>query len=405
MQIGETRVFQEMLTLEDGACYDVIEAMPWGYKHLKLYSHTRDKAKIDEMISEEGFSTDYSYEPTELKDEREYIYTETIKLRSENTEELMQQLYDIEQLGNMRVHGQTSEEFTVTYYFSFLIYEIKNMSVKIPIRTESNGEVRWSFEYLIYPNFTVNYDVMNKVRKISKNEELALNIEGISSHGLNRGISRTFSAAGYSYLQKEYMLSCNEAKGIVNAIRTMEHYESASSHFYEIFQNSRINKKELIAYKGFVYMGNDFLSKELPFKDYIGLLGLDIATISNITKDKEKFQDFIDENKDSIAHQPVLLYMQNLDNPFEAMDTYEVIEKHRAYSRKLKYQMNMALYDAMPYVRYYLEYTFPIQFTNTPHVDPIFLEELGWNRGGHIGYEGFKSIEYKPRKNRKVKGF
>lgn len=402
MESGVTTLYEEFKTNSGGGCYDLVSFHPWGYEHTKIYSPVNTEQQLKELLKQNNLTDDFYLSPTLNEELRPYEYTEPIIQRSTSSEQLMKQLYEIEQLGIIEVKGQSTNEFKVYYYMSFLIYEIKNMAVKIPIKSiSSTSEPVWSFEYLIYPNFTVNTEVLNRLRKMTGNENINLNIEGLQPNRLDRGMMRLFSTSLFSDIQFQYIMSCNNAKGITNAIRVMEHNSCVENDYFEIYQKSRMSKKDNIAYTGFKFIGHPLIANEPTFKEYLTMLQLDISTISNLAKNKLQFLDFIEEHKDDTFYEPILLYMQNLDNPFEAMENYEDVERRRSYMRKLKYQVNMALYDSLNYVRDYVVYYEPNLYYTYGDCNPLILENIMWTRGGV--QEGLEPTQYTPRK--KIRGY
>lgn len=393
-----------------GGCLDSIRFKEWGYEHMKYYLPILDEEYIKSSLEscEQLYMEDIMFIKTDDEYIRSHVIEQPTVYKSEDSPKLMQQLHQIENLGIMEVAGQSNSDFVVYYYFSYMIYEVKNMSVKIPIKTvTSSGESYWSYEYLIYPNFKVNEEVLTKVQKMAKDENITLNISNVeicSKTKQRDEVYRQYSTALHNFLRSEYMMVCNEAKGIVNAIRLREHYLVTESDFYDIHQNSRISKKDSISFSGFDYQGDTGLEEELSLNQYLEMLGTSLKEITETAVDKPKFEEFLMEHRDNIMYKPVLTYMANIDNPFEAMKVYEEVEKKRSYLRKMIYQLNMCLYDNMTNFLYYLETYQPGLGYASNNLPLILLENITWERGEFR--EGYKKVTYQPRKSKnKVRGF
>ena len=406
--INKNYLFEEFKTESGGACFDFLKFRKWGYTHIKYYTPTDKTEDILKIIedTQNVDKNDIILSVGDNPDPRGHVYDQVYAYQSDSTEELMKQLYEIEKLGIVKVKGQDNNEFSVNYYFSNLIYETNNMSVKIPIKSStSSGEDYWSYEYLLYPNFVVNKEVLDKVKKISGREDLDLNILHLNNtESTDRDVVRLFSTSLHRFIQIEFISTCNIVKGVVNAIRNREHNTIVDNSFYEIHQKSRMTKKDSVAYSGFTYWGDTGLDFEPSFKEYLEMIGENLRDITNITLDKLKFQEFIDNHKEDVMYKPVLAYMTNLDNPFEAMEFYEYIETQRNYIRKIRFQLNMNLFDNMRNFLGYVDYYQPGLSYSTNGLPIPLIDKVIWEYGGI--YEGYNKKTYKPRiKKSKVREF
>ena len=398
---------------DNGICLDAISFKEWGYEHVKFGLPSRDKDYINECLKNciNKEISEYTYLDTKENIVRDYNFQEPWVYQSTSTETLMKQLYKIEGLGIKEIEGQTNEEYKVYYFFSNLIYEINNMSVKVPIKSiSSSGDYRWTYEYLIFPNFRVNEETLDKVRKISKDDSIELNISldsgvNIDDENQRNDLYRLFSTSLHNLLQTEFSVISSKAKSIVNAIRLREHDIVVDSEFYDIHQNSRLSKRDSIPYTGYIYQGDTGLEKELSFREYLEMIGTDLKEITSIASDREKFMDFLEDNKKNPIYDPAIMYMQNLDNPFEALEVYEMVERERCYIRKLKYQHNMTIADNMSNFLSYIDFYQPGLSYSQNIKHKKLLESILWERGDHL--EGYKKKTYRPRNNssKKVRGF
>ena len=368
-------------TFTNGDLYSIFNLKEEGYEHYTYYA-ARGETLEDLMqtmkLNLNLPELEYIENPDIKAFKSKHALTDSAFYKNYDSLELMQQLSAIESLNNIELSHISGKDYKVYYYPRYMIYEITSMAVKMPKQVSlSTGEVQWSYEYLIYPNFTVNEDLLNEIRTIT-GKELPLNIEKVPLNVEYRGFNRPFSTSLYTMLYMEYFRQCGLSKGITNAIRVMDHNRIAQDSLYDIYQNFRQNKKDSISYEGFDFYGP---LSEMKLNDIIAAVGLTKTDVGAMSQNAEKRIAFINEHKGDIIYEPIIAYIENLNNsPFEAMENYKEMEWERCYIRKMIYQLNMCWYDSFNATIDYLNMIQPV--CDLDPVMAIMAKRVTWVQNG-----------------------
>lgn len=384
---------------DGGILYNAFHFHKTHYDHFTYYAKTESLEELLKGFKEEYGLKDIVYLPNakRLKDfKSDCEITESAAFYNSESAELMQQLSHIEELEEIEINN--SDKYKVSYRPDFLIYEIKSMAVKLPKIVEySDGvtPVDFTFEYLIYPDFTVNRELLQVLRNAT-GDALPLNIENrvISFDSPTAQVYRPFSTVLHEFLYLSYLEQCNMSKGITGAIRLMEHDKVARDMFYDVYQVFRANKRDFIEYSGYTMAGP---IQEMKFKEILASLNLTMIDISNINRDDSKREAFFKEHEKDRHYAPVLAYMRNvLGSPFNAMQEYKTMELERSYIRKMMYQLNMCWYDAFGAT---LDYINMVQPTANLTPASTFINNItGWRVNG-VKW-GVERTTYKPRRRK-----
>ena len=359
--VGKSYITEEV-RFKNGTLYDVVAFEEYGFRLGKFYVRDEDVETDTDVL--DAVKNDLGY-PNCVYIKNDNPRT-NLKLKIQNTEfiededgiELMKQLTEIEQIKQLLVIYRSNDTYKEYYYPKYLIYEINNMAVKIPkIIVTGEGEdlvEKPSYDYLIYPDFSVNTNLLNELRALSK-MELPLNIEGKVPNIEGRGFYRNFSLGLFKQLHNLYINQCDLSKGINNAINKAEHQKVAHSNLYTIYQQAQSHKKDTVAYIGYTMEGN---LVERKFKEILAGLGLDLTTVSTIAGDPEQRKDFIQKYGKDLRYNAPVAYVENvLASPYDAMEAYAKMQIDRCYIRKLIFQLNMGWYDDFKRVMDYINMT------------------------------------------------
>lgn len=398
MDLRNSCFITEECEFTNGILYSIFNLKEDGYEHCSYYAGEGETLEeiMDSCKQQLKYETIKHYPNPNLKlFKSNMMLSNSAFYKNTQSYELMQQLSAIEALDTLELKHIAGSNYKVFYYPRYLMYEITSMAVKLPKQVlHDTGEVEWSYEYLIYPNFTVNEDLLDELRNLTQ-KELPINIEKVPLNVEYRGFYRPFSTTLYTLLYMEYFRQCGLSKGITNAIRVMEHSRIAQDSLYDIYQNFRQNKKDYISYEGFDYYGP---MEEMKLNDYIEAVGMSKADVGIVSQDAEKRMLFIKEHEGDVLYEPIIAYIENLNNsPFEAMEAYKEMESNRCYIRKMLYQVNMCWYDSFNATVDYLNMVQP-----ACDLDPqmaILSERISWVQGGRAW--GVKRHSHKIKRRKK----
>ena len=398
MELRNTNILMQECKFENGYLYSLIVTDENGFRHYQYYDADNETPEsliegfkkqlgVDEIIyipnnSIEAFTSTSSLEKSAV-------------LRNDASYTLMKQLTEIEKLNYVELKHIAGKDYKVFYYPKYLIYEINSMAVKMPKQVlYDSGEIKWTFEYLIYPNFEVNSVLLQELR-VMTGKELPINIEGVKLNVANRGFFRPFSPLFFALAYKEYFRQCGLSKGITNAIRVMEHDKIAQDSIFDIYQKFRQGKRDTVSFSGYEFYGP---IHEMTLNEYIEANGMTKLDLGVLAQNAEKSSEFSEKYQNDPLKQPLIAYIENLNNsPFEAMDNYKEMEWYRCYIRKILYQMNMCWYDDFNQVITYINTVQP-----SAEIDPeiaLMLGKVMWVQGKH-GW-GVVRKEHKPRRRSK----
>lgn len=367
----------EEAVLSNGVIYDAVILQEEGYRHYQIscISGESPDELIEDLKRDLGLEN-IAYVPNrELKNVTSKGILEENVLANDDSFTLMQQLYEIEKLGTIELDHLSSEGCRINYYPKYLIYEVNNMAVKLPKQIIHDIEgTKYTYEYLIYPNFTVNTELLNELRHLT-GKDLPLNVEGVQGNIYGRGFIRPFSINLHKKLYTMFFEQCELSKGITNAIRIMDFNKIAEDTLYDLYQNFRAHKKDSISYIGYEYYGP---LEELTITEILKRVDMTQAQAATISQDQEARIAFVEKHKDDPAYVPIIEFIEGLSSsPFDAMKAYHEMEEKRCYIRKLIYQLNMCWYDDFPETIKYIASIQPgFEFTDVEYA--LALAQIYW---------------------------